>query len=62
MPIVNTAMAGAFAASTDLLKLESIVAAIPDVVPVEVKANQQAATEAFDAVRIRSSALGVTWP
>jgi 2-oxoacid:acceptor oxidoreductase gamma subunit (pyruvate/2-ketoisovalerate family) len=60
MPIVNTAMAGAFTAATDLLKLGSIVAAIPDVVPVEVKANQQAATEAFDAVRIQSSAVRVT--
>jgi pyruvate ferredoxin oxidoreductase gamma subunit/2-oxoisovalerate ferredoxin oxidoreductase gamma subunit len=62
MPILNTAMAGAFAAATDLLTLESIVAAIPDVVPVEVKANQHAATEAFGAVRIRSSAVRVTWP
>jgi 2-oxoacid:acceptor oxidoreductase gamma subunit (pyruvate/2-ketoisovalerate family) len=62
MPIVNTAMAGAFAAVTDMVKLESIVAAIADVVPVEVPANQAAAAEAFGAVRIRASAVRVTWP
>ncbi len=62
MPIVNTAMAGAFAAVTDLVTLDSVVAAITDAVPVEVKANQEAAVEAFGSVRIRASALRVTWP
>jgi pyruvate ferredoxin oxidoreductase gamma subunit/2-oxoisovalerate ferredoxin oxidoreductase gamma subunit len=61
MPIVNTAMAGAFAAVADLIQLQSIVEAIPDVVPVEVQANQTAAIEAFDAVRIRASAVRITW-
>ena len=59
MPIVNTAVAGAFAAATDLIKLDSIVEAIPDVVPVEVRANQEAAIDAFDAVRIRASAVRI---
>jgi 2-oxoacid:acceptor oxidoreductase gamma subunit (pyruvate/2-ketoisovalerate family) len=62
MPIVNTAMAGAFAAASDLLTLASILDAIPDVVPVGVEANQRAAVEAFEALRIRSSAVGLTWP
>lgn len=62
MPIVNTAMAGAFASATDLVQLASIVDAIPDVVPVEGQANQWAATEAFEAVRIRASAVRMTWP
>lgn len=57
MPIVNTAMAGAFAAATELVRLESVIAAIPDIVPAEVAANVLAATEAYDAVRIRSSAV-----
>lgn len=48
-PIVNTAMAGAVAASTGLVTLDSVVAAIPDLVPVHVDANQAAAREAFAA-------------
>lgn len=51
-PIVNTSMAGAFAAATGLVALSSIVDAIPDLVPVEAQANQSAATEAFNAVRV----------
>lgn len=62
MPIVNTAMAGAFAAVTDLVKLESVLNAIEDVVPVEVAANKEAAVDAFRSVRIRVSAVRVTWP
>jgi 2-oxoacid:acceptor oxidoreductase gamma subunit (pyruvate/2-ketoisovalerate family) len=58
-PIVNTAMAGAFAAVTDLVRLESILEAIPDIVPVEALANQQAATDAFHGVRIRASAVRI---
>jgi 2-oxoacid:acceptor oxidoreductase gamma subunit (pyruvate/2-ketoisovalerate family) len=53
-PIVNTAMAGAFAAATGLVTLDSVVAAIPDLVPVESAANQQAARDAFAAVRTRT--------
>ena len=62
MPIVNTAVAGAFAAVTDLVRLDSLVAAIADSVPVEVQANQAAAAEAFGAVRIRAAAVRMTWP
>ena len=46
-PIVNTAIVGAFAALTGLVTLESVVDAIPDLVPVKPDANQAAAREAF---------------
>lgn len=53
MPIVNTAMAGAFAAATALVALPSVIEAIPHLVPVEVAANQSAAGEAFNRTRLR---------
>jgi 2-oxoacid:acceptor oxidoreductase gamma subunit (pyruvate/2-ketoisovalerate family) len=56
-PIVNTAMAGAFAAATQLVALGSLVAAIPGLVPIEPQANQRAATEAFHAVRVLAAGL-----
>jgi pyruvate ferredoxin oxidoreductase gamma subunit/2-oxoisovalerate ferredoxin oxidoreductase gamma subunit len=56
MPIVNTAMAGAFAAATSLVGLSAIVAAIPDLVPVEVAANQSAAGDAFGKIQVRAAA------
>lgn len=61
MPIVNTAMAGAFAAVTDLVPLDSVIRAIEDVVPVAVAENKEAAIEAFGSVRIRAAAVRVTW-
>jgi pyruvate ferredoxin oxidoreductase gamma subunit/2-oxoisovalerate ferredoxin oxidoreductase gamma subunit len=54
-PIVNTPMAGAFAAVTSLVTLESLVQAIPDVVPIEPEANAAAARAAFDAVQVLSA-------
>lgn len=59
MPIVNTAMAGAFAAATGLVQLQSVLAAIPDLVPMGVSANQAAASEAFGRIGIRPAALAV---
>lgn len=53
MPIVNTAIAGAFAAATGLVTLASVLAAIPDVVPVEPAANQAAAEAAFARTCVR---------
>jgi pyruvate ferredoxin oxidoreductase gamma subunit/2-oxoisovalerate ferredoxin oxidoreductase gamma subunit len=50
MPIVNTAIAGAFAAATGSPSLDSILEAIPDYVPVAVDANKAAAREAFGKV------------
>lgn len=47
-PIVNTAMVGAFAAATDLVTLDSVLAVMPDVVPLKPEANAGAAREAFD--------------
>jgi 2-oxoacid:acceptor oxidoreductase gamma subunit (pyruvate/2-ketoisovalerate family) len=49
-PIVNTAMAGAFAAVTHLVALDTLLAVIPDVVPQHSDANQAAAREAFEAL------------
>ncbi|HVL67411.1 MAG TPA: hypothetical protein VM364_09130, partial [Vicinamibacterales bacterium] len=56
MPIVNTAVAGAFAAATGLVALRSVLRAIPDVVPVETSANQSAAEEAFGRTQVRLAA------
>lgn len=52
-PIVNTAMAGAFAAATGLVRLETIVQSIPELVPVKPEANQAAARDAFESVERR---------
>ena len=49
-PIVNTAMAGAFAALTGLVRLEELVAAVAEIVPLKAEANQAAAREAFEAI------------
>jgi pyruvate ferredoxin oxidoreductase gamma subunit/2-oxoisovalerate ferredoxin oxidoreductase gamma subunit len=56
MPIVNTAMAGAFAAATSLVGLPAVLAAIPDLVPAGVAANQSAAGDAFGKVKVRAAA------
>jgi 2-oxoacid:acceptor oxidoreductase gamma subunit (pyruvate/2-ketoisovalerate family) len=50
MPIVNTAMAGAFAALTGLVRIEALLAAVHDLVPLKAEANQAAAREAFEAI------------
>jgi 2-oxoisovalerate ferredoxin oxidoreductase gamma subunit len=60
MPIVNTAMAGAFAAATtSLLSLASVLDVIPDLVPAGVNDNQQAAQQAAAAVHLRLAATPV---
>lgn len=50
-PIVNTAMAGAFARASGLIHLESILKAVREVVPVEKGRNEAAAREAYEQVR-----------
>ena len=54
-PIVNTAIIGAFAALTRIVTLESVVEAIPDLVPIKPEANQAAAREAFAQALARPS-------
>ena len=54
-PIVNTAIIGAFAALTKIVTLESVVEAIPDLVPIKPEANQAAAREAFAQALARTS-------
>ena len=50
-PIVNTAILGAFAAATGLVKLESVLDAIREEVPFHTEKNLQAAREAAAAVQ-----------
>lgn len=47
MPIVNTAIIGAWAAFTGLVSLDSVVAEVPGLMPVKPEANIAAAREAF---------------
>lgn len=52
VPIVNTAMAGAFASCTGLVTLESLIASIAGLVPINIEGNQSAARHAFHACRM----------
>lgn len=47
-PIVNTAILGAFARCTGLVKVESVLKAIAASVPINPADNQQAATDAYE--------------
>jgi len=51
VPIVNTAMVGALAGATDLVRLPSVLSAIEALVPQKLEANQRAAERAARAVR-----------
>jgi pyruvate ferredoxin oxidoreductase gamma subunit/2-oxoisovalerate ferredoxin oxidoreductase gamma subunit len=53
-PIVNTAAVGALAGLTRLVSLDAVLAAIPDLVPANVEANQAAARDAFTAFAVVS--------
>lgn len=50
-PIVNTAMVGALAGATKLVRLASVLAAIDALVPQKREANKRAAERAFGGVR-----------
>jgi len=52
-PIVNTAMAGAFAGATELVSIDSVEAAIREYVTAKVEENVKAAREAWERVRCR---------
>jgi len=47
-PIVNTAILGAFSRCTGLVKIDSVLKAIADSVPINAESNQQAATDAYE--------------
>ncbi len=47
-PIVNTAILGAFARCTGLVKMDSVLSAIRDSVPINAEDNQKAATDAYN--------------
>ncbi len=51
-PIVNTAIMGAFAKFTGLVKLESILSAINERVPLKKEKNCEAAREAYGKIRL----------
>ena len=51
MPIVNTAMVGAWSGLTRVVSLESVLAEVPGLVPIKPEANCAAATEAFATVQ-----------
>ncbi|MGQ9617921.1 MAG: 2-oxoacid:acceptor oxidoreductase family protein [Candidatus Aminicenantia bacterium] len=50
-PIVNTAILGAFARAVEIVKLESILKAMDEYVPVKLEENKKAAMEAYEGVR-----------
>lgn len=47
-PIVNTAILGAFARCTGLVKIDSVVEAIGEAVPLNPEGNKEAAIEAYE--------------
>lgn len=51
-PIVNTAILGALAGATGIVKIESIVEAILESAPAKRKENAEAAKEAYEAVMV----------
>jgi 2-oxoacid:acceptor oxidoreductase gamma subunit (pyruvate/2-ketoisovalerate family) len=57
-PIVNTAMAGAFAATTGLVSLDAVLDAIAGLVPAAIEANQAAAREAAARATAEGAGLG----
>jgi 2-oxoacid:acceptor oxidoreductase gamma subunit (pyruvate/2-ketoisovalerate family) len=56
MPMVNTAMLGALARIGGIAELDHVLAAIPEVVPVKIEANLEAARMAFAALRHAAAA------
>jgi 2-oxoacid:acceptor oxidoreductase gamma subunit (pyruvate/2-ketoisovalerate family) len=55
MPIVNTAMAGAWSALTGVVTLEAIIGEVPVLVPIKPEANVAAAKDAYAAVTTRAT-------
>lgn len=52
MPIVNTAMAGAWSALTGVVTLDAILGEVPVLVPNKAEANIAAAKDAFAAIMV----------
>jgi 2-oxoacid:acceptor oxidoreductase gamma subunit (pyruvate/2-ketoisovalerate family) len=48
IPIVNTAILGAFSKATGLVGIESVVSAVSGTVPVKKQENMHAARQAYD--------------
>jgi 2-oxoacid:acceptor oxidoreductase gamma subunit (pyruvate/2-ketoisovalerate family) len=47
-PVVNTAILGAFAKCTGLVKLDSVLESIAHAVPINARGNRQAAIDAYE--------------
>lgn len=58
MPIVNTAMVGAWSGLTRLVSLDSVLAEVPGLVPIKPEANSAAASDAFAAVQSLAAMAG----
>ena len=56
-PIVNTAILGAFAKVTGMVKLESILDSIEEEVPIAPDRNRKAAQEAFQLVKVAEAVM-----
>jgi 2-oxoacid:acceptor oxidoreductase gamma subunit (pyruvate/2-ketoisovalerate family) len=54
-PIVNTAILGAFVRVTEIVTLDSLLAAIEDGVPVKQEENKEAAKEAYEKVILKKT-------
>lgn len=53
-PIVNTAILGGFARATGLVKIDSVLEAITEEIPIKPEGNAEAAREAFDTTVLPS--------
>ncbi len=56
-PLVNTAILGAFARVTGVLGIEALAETIRETVRVKGEANEAAAREAFETVRVREGSI-----
>lgn len=56
-PIVNTAILGAFARATGLVRLESLLDAIAEKIPAQAERNQAAAQAAYERVVVSNVAV-----
>jgi len=56
-PIVNTAILGAYARASGLVKLESVIEAVKEMVPLGAEANVAAMQEAYESVLLPEGEL-----
>jgi pyruvate ferredoxin oxidoreductase gamma subunit/2-oxoisovalerate ferredoxin oxidoreductase gamma subunit len=54
-PIVNTAILGSFAKVTGVIGIEALAEAVREMITVKTEANEAAAREAYESVKIRDA-------